>query len=80
MIRRVGIGIFILGLVISVVTTVHMLTRDEAVDITDNEETRNKSVYMTWTPVIGLVVMFIGGGIGVYGARRDNQTRLRDRR
>ncbi len=80
MIRRVGIGIFILGVVITLVTTVNMLTRDKVVDIKDNEAPRNKNVYMTWTPVIGLIVMFFGGGVGVYGAKRDSQTKLRDRR
>jgi hypothetical protein len=80
MIKRVGIGIFILGLIISVVTSVNMLTRDEVVDIADNEVPRNEHTYMVWTPVIGVIVMFIGGGLGLYGARRDNRTTVRERR
>ena len=80
MIKRVGIGIFILGLIISVVTSVNMLTRDEVVDISDNEVPRNEHTYMAWTPAIGLAVMLIGGGLGFYGARREDRTTVRERR
>ncbi len=80
MIKRVGIGIFILGLIISVVTTVNMVTRDDVMDIADNEIHRNENTYMVWTPVIGLIVMFIGGGLGLYGARREDRTTVRERR
>ena len=80
MIKRVGIGIFILGLIISVVTTVNMVTRDEVVDIADNEVPRNEHTYMVWTPAIGLAVMLIGGGLGFYGARREDRTTVRERR
>lgn len=47
MIKRVGIGFIILGLVISVVTGVMMLTREEAVDIADTEVLRDTDTYMT---------------------------------
>jgi hypothetical protein len=63
-----------------VVTNVNMVTRDEVVDISDNEVPRNEHTYMAWTPVIGVIVMFIGGGLGLYGARRDNKTTVRERR
>lgn len=79
MIKRVGIGIFILGLVISVVTMVNMFTRDEVVDIANNEVLRNENTYMAWTPAIGLVVMLIGGGVGLYGAIRESRSRTEER-
>jgi uncharacterized YccA/Bax inhibitor family protein len=80
MIKRVGIGIFILGLIISVVTTVNMVTRDEVVDIADNEVPRNEHTYMAWTPAIGLAMMLIGGGVIFYGVKREEKTTVRERR
>jgi len=80
MIRRVGIGIFILGLVISVVTGVNMLTRDVVVDIADAEVIRDSGTYLVWTPFIGLVVMLVGGGVAYWGARKTRRETLRDKR
>lgn len=73
MIQRVGIGFIIFGLVISVVTGIDILTRDEVEDITDNQTPRDKDRYMTWTPIIGGLIMFAGGGIAVYGVKRSRR-------
>lgn len=73
MIQRVGIGLIIFGLIISVVTGIDLGTRDEVEDITDNQTPRNKNRYMAWTPIIGGIIMFAGGGIAFYGYYRDRK-------
>lgn len=80
MIRRIGISLIILGLAITVVTLVNMLTRDEVVDIADIEVVRDSDSYMAWTPAIGFVVMFVGGGVALYGARRDRLQTTKEKR
>lgn len=77
MIQRVGMGLVIFGLVICVVTGIDLSTRDEVENVTDNTTPMETETYMAWTPIIGGIIMFAGGGIAVHGVirqrRRDAQ-------
>lgn len=80
MIPRVGIAIIIIGLVISVVTGMNLLTREEVVDIAEVNVSRNIHTYLVWTPLIGIGVMFLGGYVIYVGVREQRAKTPREKR
>lgn len=56
-----GIVLIIIGVALTLFTTFKFFTKEKVVDIGDVEITRNKPNTLTWSPIIGLVVMGIGG-------------------
>jgi hypothetical protein len=59
--KKIGIIIIIIGLGLSVFTAFTFFTREKVVDIGKLEITADKPHHLSWSPVIGLVVMGIGG-------------------
>jgi hypothetical protein len=59
--KKVGIIIIILGLVLTIFTTITVFTREKVVDIGDVKITRNKPHHFKWSPLVGIAIMGIGG-------------------
>jgi hypothetical protein len=59
--KKVGISIIIVGLLLTIFTTFKFFTREKVVDIGKVQITRDKPHYLAWSPLIGVVVMVIGG-------------------
>lgn len=59
--KKTGIAIFILGAILTLVTAFTFFTREKVVDIGKVEITANKRHHMSWSPLIGVAVMGIGG-------------------
>ena len=59
--KKAGISIIILGLLLTIFTAFKFFTREKVVDIGKVHITRNKPHYITWSPLIGIAVMVIGG-------------------
>ncbi len=59
--KKVGIIILLLGLGLTIFTTVTYFTKEKVVDIGKVEITRNKPHRLNWSPLIGIAVMGIGG-------------------
>ena len=59
--KKVGIIIIILGLVLTIFTTITVFTREKVVDIGAVKITRNKPHHFKWSPLVGIAVMGIGG-------------------
>jgi len=59
--KKAGIVIVILGLILTIITAVTFFTREKVVDIGDVKITRNKPHHLNWSPLIGIAVMGIGG-------------------
>ncbi len=59
--KTTGIVILVIGLVLTIFTTVSFFTKEKVVDIGKLEITREKPHNFSWSPVIGIVVMGIGG-------------------
>jgi len=59
--KKTGIIIIIIGLLLTIFTTVTIFTREKVVDLGKVEITRNKPNRLKWSPVIGIIVMGIGG-------------------
>jgi hypothetical protein len=61
--KKAGISIIILGLILTMFTAFKFFTREKVVDIGEVHITRNKAHYLSWSPLIGIAVMGIGGVI-----------------
>jgi hypothetical protein len=59
--KKAGIVIIILGLVLTIFTTITFFTREKVVDIGSVKIIRNKQHRLDWSPITGIAVMGIGG-------------------
>jgi hypothetical protein len=59
--KRAGIVIVILGLVLTIFTAITFFTRENVVDIGSIKISANKPHHLSWSPLIGIAVMGIGG-------------------
>jgi hypothetical protein len=59
--KKAGIIILIIGLLLTIFTTVTYFTREKVVDIGAVEITANKRHHLNWSPLIGVAVMAVGG-------------------
>jgi len=68
--KNLGIGILVIGLIITLITGFNYVTREKVVDIGEVEITMNKNHSVAWSPLAGIVVMLIGGGILIFGVKK----------
>jgi hypothetical protein len=59
--KTAGIVIIIIGLLLTIVTAFTYFTKEKVVDLGKVEITRNKPHNLTWSPLVGLGVIGIGG-------------------
>jgi hypothetical protein len=59
--KKLGILIIILGLGLTIFTAFTLFTKEKVVDIGKIEITRNKPHRLSWSPLIGIAVMGVGG-------------------
>jgi hypothetical protein len=59
--KKAGIVILIIGLLLTIITAFTFFTREKVVDLGKVEITANKRHSLTWSPLIGIAVMGIGG-------------------
>jgi hypothetical protein len=61
--KTTGIALFIIGLLLTIFTTFKYFTKEKIVDIGKVQITADKGHNVSWSPIIGIVVMIIGGVI-----------------
>ncbi len=59
--KKAGIVIIVIGVVLTIFTAFTFFTREKVVDIGKLEITANKPHHFTWSPLIGIGVIGIGG-------------------
>jgi len=59
--KKTGIIIILIGLALTIFTAFTVFTKEKVVDMGKVEITRNKPHHLNWSPVIGIVVMGVGG-------------------
>ncbi len=59
--KTAGIVIFLIGLTLTLFTTITYFTREKVVDLGTVEITAKKAHHLTISPFIGIAVMGIGG-------------------
>ena len=68
--KTAGLVILILGLGLTIFTSVKFFTREKVVDIGKLEITRDKPNYLSWSPILGVLVMGVGGALIWQGGRK----------
>jgi hypothetical protein len=69
--KTAGIVIILAGLIITLITGVKFVTREKVVDMGELQISRNKNHSLAWSPIAGIVVMAIGGGVLLLGFRKQ---------
>jgi hypothetical protein len=59
--KKTGIVLIIVGLLLTVFTAFTFFTKEKVVDVGDVHITRNKPHNMRWSPLIGIAVAGLGG-------------------
>ncbi|MFH1003990.1 MAG: hypothetical protein V1781_00590 [Bacteroidota bacterium] len=59
--KKAGIFIILIGLGLTIFTAITFFTREKVVDIGQVHITANKPHHLSWSPLIGIAVMGIGG-------------------
>jgi LPXTG-motif cell wall-anchored protein len=59
--KLTGFVILIVGLGLTLVTTFKYFSNDPVVDLGTVEITKNRPHYLSWSPLVGLLIMGVGG-------------------
>ncbi len=59
--RALGMVLLIIGVVMTIITAVNYTTKEEVVDIGNLNITHDKPQQLNWSPIVGIVVIGIGG-------------------
>lgn len=68
--KKAGIIIIIIGLVLTIFTAVTFFTKEKVVDLGTVEITRNKRHYLNWSPLIGIALMGVGGVVLLVSSKK----------
>jgi hypothetical protein len=69
--KKVGLIIIVIGLVLTIVTAFTYFTKEKVVDLGSVEITKNKPHHIKWSPLIGLAVMGVGGIVFGFAAKKS---------
>jgi len=68
--KKTGIVILIIGLLLTIFTTFSYFTREKVVDLGKVEITANKKHRVAWSPLVGLGVMGVGGVVLLMASKK----------
>ena len=69
-IKRTGLIILIIGVIMTIFTTFSFFTKENVIDIGDVQITRNQQHEVKWPPFIGLTVIGLGGIVLILAIRK----------
>jgi hypothetical protein len=67
--KKTGIAMFILGIILTVLSGFDMLTREKIIDFGRVQVIHQKRHNINWSPLAGVVVMVVGAGVYLYGRK-----------
>lgn len=70
--KKTGLIIFAIGLLITLITGFSFVTKEKVVAIGDINISQNKNHSLAWSPIVGVAVMIIGGGMFIIGLKKKN--------
>lgn len=68
--KTTGIIIILVGLALTLFSAFTIFTKEKVVEVGKVEITRNKPHHLNWSPIIGIVVIGIGGGLVWYSYKK----------
>ncbi len=69
--KKPGIVILIIGILITIFTGFSFITKEKVVDMGEIQITRDKKHNLAWSPLIGVSVMLIGGTMYFLGSKKQ---------
>jgi hypothetical protein len=69
--KNIGIGILAIGLIITIFTGFNYMKREKIVDLGAIEVTTKSNEVFTWSPLVGVVVMIVGGAVFLIGIKKE---------
>ena len=78
MMKKVGIVILLVGLLMTIYTGFTYFTREKVVDIGKLEITKENQHSVNWQPYVGIGIMIIGGVVLVLGVNRKDEKEIND--
>ena len=67
--KKTGIILIVVGLLFTIITGVKYFTREKVVDIGSLKISANVPHHMYWSPLLGVGIMIVGGGMLVFGKK-----------
>lgn len=68
--KKAGIVILILGLILTIFTAFTFFTKKKVVDIGEVHITRNEPHNLNWSPLFGVAVMGVGGVLVLVSSKK----------
>jgi len=68
--KKAGLLVLVLGLLLTIFTAITFFTREKVVDIGSLKISANKPHHLTWSPLIGILVMAAGGAMIFIGSKK----------
>lgn len=68
--KKAGFVVLILGILLTIFTAITFFTREKVVDIGSLKITANKPHHLSWSPLIGVGVMAVGGVMILFGSKK----------
>jgi len=68
--KKAGIAILIIGLLLTIFTTFNYFTREKVVDLGEIEISANQKHRVVWSPLVGIGVMAVGGVVLLMASKK----------
>lgn len=68
--KKTGIGLIVIGLILTLVTGVRYFTREKVVDVGSLKISASVPHRVNWSPLLGVGVMVVGGIIFLVGKKK----------
>jgi hypothetical protein len=68
--KKAGLAIFVIGLLITLFTGFKFVTKEKVIDIGELQISRDKTHKLDWSPMVGIAVMVVGGAIFLLSKKR----------
>ncbi len=68
--KPLGIIILLVGLCITIFTGFNLITKEKVLDLGKVEVTQEKNHKVSWSPLVGVLVMVVGAGVIIYGINK----------
>lgn len=70
--KSIGIALIIIGIVMTIYTGFNYVTTEKVVDIGPIEINKEQNNPIQWTPIVGVIIIAIGGILVVKGSSTKN--------
>lgn len=67
--RRAGLILLVIGLIVTIITSVSFFTKEKVLDVGKIEITKDEKHTAAWSPLWGVGIMVVGGALMLFGKR-----------